>query len=343
MNRLSLALETRQLSVGYRQKGAERIVAGKLSLDLWPGQLVCLLGANGSGKSTLMRTLAGLLPGLGGEILIRGRHLTDLKPAELAKELSVVLTDRLETGNLSAGEVIALGRTPYTGWLGRLSESDHYHINLAIEQAGVASLLTRKIQELSDGERQKLLLARALAQDTGVILLDEPTAHLDLPNRVEMMGLLRELARDSSKAILLSTHELDLALQSADQLWLMGKDGSLAAGAPEDLVLNGAFEAAFAGSGFYFDQLSGTFMVHRTHNLLHFALAGEPRLVFWTQRALERKGYGISLSKNHALRIAVQEENQDLHWILDWKGQRFSVRSMEALLQQIHFLAESTD
>src|SRR5690606_17243553 len=145
-------------------------------------------------------------------------------------------TEKLDVGNLTVHEVVALGRTPYTGWLGKLSRSDHQKIHWAIEATDLDEVRHKRIHHLSDGERQKVMLARALAQDTQIILLDEPTAHLDLPSRVEMMHLLHSLARKTQKAVLLSTHELDLALQAADQLWLMRRDGKLTSGMPEDMV-----------------------------------------------------------------------------------------------------------
>ena len=206
MNKYTPFLETKNLSIGYRSKNSERLISKDLNLQLASGQLVCLLGSNGSGKSTLMRTIAGLQPALEGSVFISQKLLSDLKPSELAQKLSLVLTERIEAGNLTAQEVITLGRTPYTGWLGTLSYEDHSKIDEAIALANVESLVSRKMHQLSDGERQKVMLARALAQDTELILLDEPTAHLDLPNRVEMMRLLHTLAKQTGKAILLSTH-----------------------------------------------------------------------------------------------------------------------------------------
>ncbi|MCF0050988.1 ABC transporter ATP-binding protein [Dyadobacter sp. LJ53] len=296
-------LETKDLSIGYKTKRTERVISTNLNLTLEPGQLVCLLGSNGSGKSTLMRTIAGLQPALEGVVYIGQQPLANLKSADLAQKLSLVLTERIEAGNLTALEVITLGRTPYTGWLGALGDADHEKIDEAISLTNVENLINRKIHQLSDGERQKVMLARALAQDTELILLDEPTAHLDLPNRVEMMRLLHALARQTGKAILLSTHELDLALQAADMLWLMQQNGAIVTGVPEDLVLNGAFESAFAKSGFFFDKSSGTFNIYqdvRTHSISIF---GDPMLIFWTKRALQREGFGITDEINALLKV----------------------------------------
>ncbi|SKC17963.1 ABC transporter ATP-binding protein [Dyadobacter psychrophilus] len=310
-------LETKELAIGYKTRSTERVISENLNLTLEPGQLVCLLGSNGSGKSTLMRTIAGLQPALAGVVYIGQQPLATLKSAELAQKLSLVLTERIEAGNLTALEVITLGRTPYTGWLGALSSADQKKIDEAISLTHVEDLINRKIHQLSDGERQKVMLTRALAQDTELILLDEPTAHLDLPNRVEMMRLLHTLARQTGKAILLSTHELDLALQAADMLWLMQPDGLIVTGVPEDLVLNGAFESAFAKSGFFFDKSSGTFNIYQdvcTHSI---CISGDPMLAFWTKRALQREGFGVTDHDHATYRVHCDRQDEAAIWQME--------------------------
>jgi iron complex transport system ATP-binding protein len=302
-------LTARDLSIGYKTgKTGHKSISTSLDLDLWPGQLVCLLGPNGAGKSTLMRTLSGLQPALSGAVVLDDKSLSDLKPVDLAQKLSLVLTERIEAGNLTVNELVALGRTPYTGWLGTLTDSDKAKINWAMEATDTVRYAGRRMSELSDGERQKVMLARALAQDTKLILLDEPTAHLDLPNRVEMMRLLHNLSRQTNKAILLSTHELDLALQAADKLWLMKPDGKMITGAPEDLVLNGSFEAAFIKNGFHFDRHTGTFTIHKEASSTAIRLTGDANLVFWTKRALQREDFVVT--DNHALPYTIEVSEQ---------------------------------
>ncbi|WP_229254384.1 ABC transporter ATP-binding protein [Dyadobacter sp. NIV53] len=296
---------------------------------------MCLLGPNGAGKSTLMRTLAGLQPAISGGITIENQQLSELKPAELARKLSLVLTERIDSVNLTINEVVTLGRTPYTGWLGVLSSLDHEKINQALTATETFTYKHRKIHQLSDGERQKVMLARALAQDTNLIILDEPTAHLDLPSRVEIMHLLHTLARQTNKAILLSTHELDLALQAADQLWLMDQQGKMTAGVPEDLVLNGAFESAFAKSGFYFNKSSGTFTIHKEAFSFYIKLSGNTDLVFWTKRALQREGIGIYSDENPAPAITVTQPAKEIQWKLDWYGTVATYTKMETLIDAI--------
>ena len=311
-------LTARNLTIGYKTgKRESRIVSEFLNLDLWSGQLVCLLGPNGAGKSTLMRTLSGLQPTLSGEITIDNQPLTDLKPVDLAQKLSLVLTERIDAGNLTVRELVALGRTPYTGWLGSLSEIDKKKIDWSMDATDTKSYAERRMNELSDGERQKVMLARALAQDTKLILLDEPTAHLDLPNRVEMMRLLHNLARQTNKAILLSTHELDLALQAADKLWLMHPDGKLVSGVPEDLVLNGSFEAAFIKNGFHFDRNTGTFTIHKEASSTPIYLHGKSNLIFWTKRALQREDFVVSDDPNLPHKIEIIERENNPVWIFN--------------------------
>jgi iron complex transport system ATP-binding protein len=285
-------LNTDGLQTGYRNAGKRTVVSGHLpELGIMAGRLICLLGPNGSGKSTLLRTLACLQPPLAGNIVITGQ--TGLSSAEVARRISMVLTDRVTGSNLNVYSLIALGRYPWSGWLGILTEADRAACGRAIATAGVGNLLDRKVQTLSDGENQKVMLARALAQDTPILMLDEPTAHLDLPSRIRLMRLLHRLARDTGKGILLSTHELDLALQVADEVWLLGTGGGLHKGVPEDLVLDGVFESAFAREDVVFDRATGVFMIHPGGGR-PIVLEGVGMNAFWTRRALLREGFTMA-------------------------------------------------
>jgi iron complex transport system ATP-binding protein len=285
-------LNTDSLQTGYRSSGKRTVVSGHLpDLGVMPGRLICLLGPNGSGKSTLLRTLACLQPPLAGNIVIAGK--TGLSSPEVAKKISLVLTDRITGSNLNVYSLIALGRYPWSGWLGILTENDRLAVGRAITASGVADLLDRKVHTLSDGENQKVMLARALAQDTPILMLDEPTAHLDLPSRIRLMRFLHRLARDTGKGILLSTHELDLALQVADEVWLLQTGGHLHRGAPEDLVLGGVFASAFAKEDVAFDRETGTFQIHPEGGR-PIRLAADGILAFWTRRALLREGFAVT-------------------------------------------------
>lgn len=303
-------LDTRDLAVGYAGK-PPRVVAAGLDLSLRAGELVCLIGPNGVGKSTLMRTLAGMQPPLGGRVLLMGDDVHKLPAAQLARRLSVVLTERINPGLLTASAVVALGRHPYTGWSGRLTAQDYAIIQQSLVSVGASPLANRQIGELSDGERQKVMIARALAQQPALMLLDEPTAFLDLPRRAEIMQLLRRLAHNDARAILLSTHDLDLALRTADRIWLMSGSG-LQMGAPEDLVLSGAFENAFRAEGVTFDSETGAFKLGGGSKR-QIGVSGDGLPALWTQRALERAGFAVDGSDEPFAQVEVEPERWRLY------------------------------
>lgn len=247
------------LSIGYRNKEGSASLADGLHLQLCPGELTCLLGPNGAGKTTLLRTLCGALAPLRGSIQLKGQDLDGMTPAERARRVSIGLATERPADWMEVRDLVALGRHPYSGWLGQLDSSDRERIDWALEAVGATALAGRKLAVLSDGERQKVIIARALAQETPVLLLDEPTAHLDLPNRIETMTLLRRLSRERGMGILLSTHDLDPALRQADRLWLLGTKGDFREGAPEELARSNALAEAFAHNALRWDALCGLF------------------------------------------------------------------------------------
>lgn len=242
------------LSTGYRRHGREHLLLDGVTAELHPGRLTCLLGANGSGKTTLLRTMAGRLSPLAGHILTGGRDLSDYSAHELARRVSVVLTDHVPVDSLRAEEIVAMGRMPYTGFWGNLSRHDHDVVDNALNMVGMDKFRHRRLGTLSDGERQKLMIAKALAQQTPAILLDEPVAYLDFPSKVDILTLLRRLARDEGKAILLSIHDLELALQTADCIWLLDGHGSLSKGTPRELAERGDLDVFFTSKGMHFDR-----------------------------------------------------------------------------------------
>ncbi|GIV85157.1 MAG: hypothetical protein KatS3mg052_2164 [Candidatus Roseilinea sp.] len=248
-NRDEPAIRATDLTTGYRNGTSRRVVHRGLNLSLSRGKLTALLGPNGAGKSTLMRTLCGLQPPLAGTVWIDGELLHALSPDRRARKLAVVLTDRVDAGYMTAYALAALGRTPYTRWDGRLTAEDEAIVQEAMRAARCEALAARMVAQLSDGERQRVMIARALAQQTPIILLDEPTAFLDLPRRIEIMHLLRDLAHQTGRALLLSTHDLELALRFADRLWLMGSDGAFVAGAPAEICRQGDLLRIFADAG----------------------------------------------------------------------------------------------
>ncbi|MEZ5584175.1 MAG: ABC transporter ATP-binding protein [Candidatus Competibacteraceae bacterium] len=321
-------LETRDLAIGYRVP-TQRRVAENIAVQLWPGELVCLLGPNGAGKSTLLRTLARMQRPLAGQVRLLGEDMAHLKPRDLARRLSVVLTERVEVSRLTVAALVALGRYPHTEWSGRLSAADEKIVHWALRTVGILELAHRAVTELSDGERQKAMLARALAQEPTVLILDEPTAFLDLPRRVVIMNTLRRLAREGDYAILLSTHDLELALRCADRIWLLPLQGALQIGAPEDLVLNGALQSAFQSEGVEFDPYTGSFKLSQP-TVGRVALSGEGLPRRWTERALERAGFCID-EQTGGLRITIAVDPAGLLWRIEGDA-RIEYRSLLELV-----------
>jgi|JI7StandDraft_1071085.scaffolds.fasta_scaffold01652_14 iron complex transport system ATP-binding protein len=311
-----ILLEAKNLSVGYADGAVKHVLFENIDLELRAGELVCFMGANGIGKSSLIRTLAGLQPPIDSKSSIN----TD------PKKISVVLTDRVNAVNMTVAELVTLGRYPYLDWSIKLSESDRFIIDQAIEATRITHIAHKKLYELSDGQLQMAMIARALAQDTSVILLDEPTAHLDLNNRVEIMNLLRTLARNSNKAILVATHELDLALQTADLIWLAAQDKKLITGIPEDLVLNGSFDETFQFKGF--DLKTGK-VFHQAWRNKSVKLVGEGYEYLWTKNALERNGFNI---KEEA-QLSIMVRNTKIG--LDWKINDTTVNSIQELINEL--------
>ena len=287
-----LSIELRHLRTGYTERRRSVVISPDLCLAIRPGEIVMLMGPNGSGKSTLMHTMAGLLPPLAGEVQLGEKLLSRLTMKEVARQLSLVLTERIPAGNMDVWEVVTIGRYPYTGFRGVLSTEDKRICEEALATCRLTELRERIFDTLSDGEKQRVMIARALAQETPLILLDEPTAHLDLPSRLEVTTMLRTLAHKLGKSILISTHELDLALGWADTIWLLDRSGAITAKAPEDLILDGDIERVFGDPRLRFDQERGEFSIaEEPGQQIH--LTGEGLRYSWTCRALHRLGYSI--------------------------------------------------
>jgi iron complex transport system ATP-binding protein len=329
-------LTARDITIGYKQGKHERVVAENVSVSLLTGELVCLLGVNGAGKSTLMRTLAGMLSSLSGDVFIDGRNLRSLSAAELARIVSVVLTERVDPGLLRVYDLVSLGRHPYTNWMGHLTSNDHQAVRGAISAAGANSLADRYVHELSDGERQKVMIARALAQGSQLMLLDEPTAFLDLPRRVEILHMLRRLAHTENRAVLLSTHDLDLALRTADRVWLLTADGRLHMGAPEDLVIGGAFGDAFRDNGVVFNLESGSFSLH-SETSWSVDVLGRGIEAEWTRRSLERIGFRVVRGAPDAVEVIHDQSSVRWHGFINGvHNEWISIYSMAAQLKQLN-------
>jgi iron complex transport system ATP-binding protein len=320
-------LYTENLSIGYAINKKENFLFHNLNLHLPPGQLVCFMGPNGIGKSTLIRTLAGLQKPLSGNVNINPAKERD----SISRHISVVLTDKISSLNMTAYEVVAYGRYPYLDWNINLSEADKIIIDRSISLVHIEHLVNQQLHSLIDGQLQMVMIARALAQETPVILLDEPTAHLDLNNRVEIMKLLRHLARTTRKAILVSTHDLDLALQMADLIWLTGRDKNIHTGIPEDLVLDGSFDKIFEFKGF--DLKTGK-IHHEAHAGKSIQLTGEGSEYLWTKNALERSGFEVS-EQTGPIRVSVLKQKGSLRWQTEKDGHVVLCDSLADLIKSI--------
>ena len=307
-------IATSHLSIGYVIKRQIHVLIEDLNLDLLPGELVCLMGPNGVGKSTLLRTLAGLQQPLTGEIIGPDK-----------KNVALVLTDRISSSNMTVFDLVTYGRYPYLDWNISLSKTDHKIIEESISQVHIQHLAEKRLYELSDGQMQMAMIARALAQHTSILLLDEPTAHLDLNNRVEIMNLLRSLSRNEEKAILVTTHELDLALQTADKIWLVTADKKIKIGIPEDLILDGSFDDVFQFKGF--DLKTGK-VEHEAYRKKSIQLIGEGYPFLWTKNALERSGYAID--DKGKMVISINAENKTR-----WKFNNDQFESLADLLSAL--------
>ena len=317
------------LSVGYRN----RAVLNKLNLSAVRGELVAVIGRNGAGKSTLMRTIARLQPALSGKTLIAGKPLERYSRNELACLLSIVSTEPVAVSHMSVKQLVSFGRFPHSNWIGKLSERDLALIEESIRMVGIKSLENKKIHEISDGERQRAMIARTLAQDTDMILLDEPTAFLDMPNKYEVVRLLHRLTRERRKTILFSTHDLNIAMQEADKLWLM-IDDTLYEGAPEDLVLNRQLARIFEGTKLHFDAGKGEFNIKRT-DTRSINLSGKGQALFWTKKALERSGFSVNAKKNHHDPEVTVSESQPTYWTFQDQNEQMRFDSIYDLSQYV--------
>jgi iron complex transport system ATP-binding protein len=329
MNNNLLLIE--DLSIGYGNK----VVADKISTVIPSGELICLLGSNGTGKSTLIRSICAFQPVLNGKVLVDQFDVHSLSERELSKQISVVLTDRVVVPNATVAELVGYGRSPYTGMLGRLNSHDKEVVANAMKECGISHKNNSQLSSLSDGERQKAFIAKALAQDTPIIILDEPTAFLDLPARVEIMQLLRNIANTSGKSILMSTHDLDLALQLSDRLWLLQNGGPLVAGSPEDLLLGNAFQTMFQHKGIEFDNKTGLFKVKHKQNM-QVAVKGHGFEYVLLRRALARKGISIvKADVNSDNRIEIDNDAEHPFSIVSDNEVIFADRSIEGFVKKV--------
>jgi iron complex transport system ATP-binding protein len=323
-------LSTQSLAVGYHNGKQENCVLCDLQLTLRQGELVCLLGSNGIGKSTLLRTLSGVQRPLSGKVMLNGRDLADYTKRQLSQLISIVYTDRTLAGALTVRELVSLGRHPYTGFFGRLDSDDEQVVTDAMTTMGIAHKAGCHVATLSDGERQKAMIARALAQETPIILLDEPTAFLDVASRIETMKCLHRLAVDKNKAILLSSHDVSQSLALANRLWLLRSDHKMVQGVTEDLVLGGQLDRLFDGRQVQFDSMVGDFVALADVRQSVALDCADELLRHWVANALAREGYAVAADAT--IKITAKSSTEI---IVD----NIAVNSISALIRHLSAMA----
>lgn len=324
-------LSATNLTVGYSKGNNITPVISGMNISLEKGTLVALIGANGAGKSTLLRTIVGSQSALGGDIILNGKPIADISRRELSLLLAIVNTERTYTGGLTVRELVSLGRQPHTGFLGILGRNDKRIVESAMKDAGILHKADCFTAELSDGERQKAMIAKALAQQTPIIILDEPTAFLDVASRMETMMLLHRLAHEQNKAILLSSHDLSQSIMLADELWVLAHDKTMMSGNTEDLVLSGVMDKVFSSSLIDFDLLQGDYCIEiETKQCVNLNCEDEI-LTKWITNALKRNGYGIEASSQDIV-ITVHDLS---HIVLNIKGKQLKANSIHSLLEAL--------
>ncbi len=327
-------LSIRDLTTGYRQGRKTFQLQSKLNLELMPGEFICLLGPNGTGKSTLLKTLLGFHPPLAGDVLLEGQSVSRISPRRRAQVMSAVLTDRIQPDHLKVLDLVLLGRYPHRSFLSPLAEKDRHLAMTSLASMNASQFADRQVQTLSDGERQRVFIARALAQDPKLLLLDEPTSFLDLPQRVETFRLLRHWAHNHDRAVLMSSHDLELSLSLADRILLLGDHGKVSCAAPEDLLLSGVFKDIFASEHIKINDENGSIDILMDTST-PVELNGEGRQLAWTRRALRRSGYEITTAAD--LKVQLIED----HWALVNHGQSENFFTVEDLLRRMKSLPAS--
>lgn len=283
------------LRIGYAGGRKENLLLAPLTASARRGEMIAVIGKNGIGKSTLLRTLAGLQPALGGDIIYSGKSISEYSRTDLAMKIGYISTEIVKVSNMRVYDLVALGRFPYTNWFGKIDKRNHDIITDSIEKTGISSLSWRFISELSDGERQKAMIARILAQDTGILVMDEPTAFLDIGSKFEILHLMHLLSQINGKTIIFSTHDLNVAMSQADKIWLI-VDNHMLEGAPEDLMLQGAFDNLFDSSAVRYNSEQGTYSFN-SENKGKINLSGEGIMLHYTRKALNRAGYSVSVGE----------------------------------------------
>lgn len=331
-------LQGKNISVGYRTESGTNILLENIDFSIFPEEVICIMGRNGCGKTTLLRAIAGLSNHLSGEIFIKRKKLSEISRTELATLISVVLTDKVEVGNLTVHEVIALGRFPYTNFWGKLTKNDRKIIDDVITLMNLEDIQNHFFSMLSDGQKQKVLIARAIAQDTPILLLDEPTTFLDIPGKLEILKLLKKIAAQKKIAVLFTSHDWELVLEMANRIWPIDESGKMKHGMPEDMILNGEFEKCFRHENFDFNQDHGSFHIRQTDFMPVLLEGGDKTHLYWTTHALKKEGYADvqgNESKSKNIPSIFIANNV---WTLKFKEKKHECNSIDYLIKWLKFL-----
>ena len=323
-------VELQNLSVGYKKGRSVISLLDDISLEVYGGELIAVIGRNGSGKSTLLRTLCGLQEPLSGKVHLLNKHIKEYTASDRAVKMAFVSTEIIQTGHMRVKDLVALGRAPHTGWLGKLTVADQTIVMEAIDAVGLTDKKNNFINEVSDGERQRAMIARALSQDTELIYLDEPTAFLDIVNRFEIFHLLHYLTRDKRKTIIYTTHDLHAAITESDGLWLI-EDKKIIRGAPEDLILSGSLATMIDRDQVHFDQQNATFTIKKTFKDSIGLKGNESFEKKWTINALERLGYKVEKHKEKIPSVLIRTSGGKTAWILQKKSGSVELKSIYEL------------
>ncbi len=294
--RIKNTLSFKDLEIGFTSGKLRHVLLPPLNGSAGKGELVAVIGKNGIGKSTFLRTFAGLQALLAGELTIDGKSIAEYTRMELSAKIGYISTEIIKVSNMKVYDLVSLGRFPHTNWLGRIDTVDHNVIMEAISKTGMSEFRNRPITELSDGERQRAMVAMVLAQDAGIMVMDEPTAFLDISSKFEIIQLMHELTRSREKTIIFSTHDLTTAVSQADKIWLLKEQG-LIEGAPEDLMLEGAFKTLFDDRKVQFNSNDGSFTI-RNDEKGKIVVRGKGVKKYWTEKALLRSGYAVIESES---------------------------------------------
>jgi iron complex transport system ATP-binding protein len=315
-------LTIKALRIGYKTGGVEKVILPALNSSARKSELIAVIGKNGAGKSTLLRTITGLMPALGGHIYYEEKEILQYSRMELARKVGYISTESIRASSMSVYDLVALGRFPYTDWTGRIDAENYELIVNAIGNSGMSAMTYRYLEELSDGERQRAMIARILAQDTGLMVMDEPTAFLDIGSKYEILHLLHTLTREAGKTIIFSTHDLQMAISQADKIWLLDEK-KLIEGAPEDLMLAGDFDHIFDSSPVKYNSDYGTFSFIGEERGEIF-IEGEGIFRHWTEKAVNRAGYTVSKTKTDPLIIVPSGESKNWLLVTDITSTEFS-------------------